>query len=352
MPNYSPSVLLAAQAKITESFNKGEMRYTDPVVWKLFNEQSDVMIPNYQALKTADNRAVTMYYKTRAARGSSGNRSHNHTGNKASSVPVTPTWTTVGDVWSLDLKQSANNVFEYQEMFNHELKNAIINVINGLNAGSTAVLFAGRTGVNVANLGVGNEFNLINDVFEIRADNNTDWGVFNNRAGSLTEMVMDINNFGSQYDVVCDSVAYSKFKAQASQGAGNDKNLSFNFGGQRYIHAVGLHALAVALDPTYVHGFWIAVPKGSIASLPWIPIENRQGLDTKVQRYSNIINPIDGQMYAYHEYEERTDGSGRGGQVQDERQQKELTIDASLNIEPLSQANATPLHAVAIVPGS
>jgi len=352
MANYSASALLNAQAKLINRFQSGEMRFTDPVVYKLFLENKDIMFPNYEQLRTDESRAISTYYKVRTSRSTGSARAHNHSGARSDSGTLAPTWATYSDKFLINLKQGGHNVYSYDEMFMHEMENAIINEINSLNTAATAYLVANRTGVNSATLGSGTFFDTVKDVFEIQADANTDWGKFNNRAGSLTQMVMDINNWGTQYDVICDSIAYSKFQAQANQGSGNDKNLSFNFNGQRFIHATGLYSLAVALDASYNNGFWIAVPKGTIACLPWIPKENRIGVDTKIQRYSSIINPIDNQLYALHEYETAGDGSSVGGQLQDELQQKEVSIDVAFEKAPLSTANATPIFAFAIEPGS
>jgi len=352
MANYAPSALLNAQAKLIQKFQSGEMRFTDPIVYKLFLETKDIMFPNYNELRTDESRAISTYYKARTSRAAGSARSHNHSGARSDSGLLSPTWTTYDDKFLINLKQGGHNVFSYEEMLTHELENAMINEVNSLNTAATAYLFANRTGVNGAVLGDGNVFDSAKDVFEITADSNSDWGVFNNRAGSLTEMVMNINNWGRDYDVVCDSVSYAKFKAQASQGAGNDKNLEFNFGGQRFIHAVGLYSLAIALDASYTNGFWMAVPKGTIACLPWIPIQNRQGVDTKIQRYSSIINPIDNQLYALHEYETAGSGAGVGGQLQDELQQKEISIDVAFESAPDSTADATSMFAFAIEPGS
>ena len=352
MANYSASALLNAQAILIQKFQSGEMRFANPVVYKLFLENKDIMFPGYENLRTDESRAISTYYKVRTSRSAGSARVHNHTGARSDSGTLTPSWTTYADKFLINLKQGGHNVYGYDEMLMHELENAFINEINSLNTAATAYLLANRTGVNAAQLGVGNSFDSAKDVFEIKADANTTWGKFNNRAGSLTQMVMDIANWGSDYDVVCDSVAYSKFKAQASQGAGNDNNLEFNFGGQRFIHATGLYSLAIALDASYVNGFWIAVPKGTIACMPWIPKQNKMGVDTKIQRYSSIINPIDNQLYALHEYETAGDGSAVGGGVQDELQQKEISIDVAFEKAPLSTSNETPIFAFAIEPGS
>ena len=117
----------------------------------------------------------------------------------------------------------------------------------------------------------------------------------------------------------------------------------------RFVHSVELGALAAALAAPYTDGFWIAVPEGSLAALPWIPKQNRMGMDTKEQTYGTIVNPIDGITYAIHTYSERSNQSGSNGFTQDELTQYEISNDFALEHAPLTVANETPLQAFAMV---
>jgi hypothetical protein len=157
---------------------------------------------------------------------------------------------------------------------------------------------------------------------------------------------MEINKWSGNYTVVCDSISFSKFQAQAAQGAANATNLSFNFMGVEFVHAVELYALAVTLG--YTDGYWIVAPTGTIGCLPHIPKENREGKDTKLQTYGSIFNPIDGQTYAIHEYPTKGDDTANGGYTQDEVTEVETSIDLAFEHAPLSTADESPLQAFAI----
>lgn len=345
MAYYTTSNLLTAQAKLIAAFVNSEMRFREPRVFKLFLQNSSIMLPDYAQLRTREDRAITAYFKLRASRSLGTGRSHNHTGNRGDSGSLTPSWTTYKDVYSHSLKQANRNVFSLIEMMANDLQNSLINHIEGHEATAAAYLFAQRSEVNGAT--VEGNFNTVTDTFEIPDDGTSlGFGAFNIRAAQITNVVMEINKWGGAYTVVCDTVAFDKFKAQMAQGAANMLNLSFNFGGVEFIHSVDLYAMSSGLG--YTDGYWIVVPTGTIACLPHIPKENREGVDTKMQNYGSIINPIDGNTYAIHEYATVGDTSATGGYTQDEVTQIETTIDLAFEKAPLSVSLESPLQAFAI----
>lgn len=344
MAYYTPSNLATAQALLIQAFETSEMKFRDPRVYKLFLQNSSIMLPNYDQLRTREDRTLTAYYKKRSSRSLGTGRTHNHTGNRGDSGSLTPSWTTYKDVFSHSLKQGNNNMFTLDQMMLHDLQNSLINHIEGHEAVAAAYLFAQRSEVNTAV--VDGNFNTVTDTFEIPVDGTTTFGAYNNRAAQITKIVMEINKWAGNYTVVCDSVSFAKFQAQAAQGATNATNLSFNFSGVEFIHSVDLYAMAAGLS--YTDGYWIAVPSGTIACLPHIPKENRLGIETKIQSYGSIINPIDGQSYAIHEYPTAGDYSGTGGYTQDEVTQVETSIDLAFEHAPVPAGLESPIQAFAI----
>lgn len=345
MANFTTSDLLAAQAKLMGSFEAGELKYTDPRTFRLFLDNSNLMFPDFSTLRTREDRVVTAYYKKRASRSLGTGRAYNHTGAHGDSGSLTPSWTTYHDHFAISLKQGGNNVFSRDEMLMNEWQNIMRNHVEGHEATATAYLFAQRSGVNTAV--VDGTFNAANDTYEITADSNSVFGVYNNRAAQITKIVMDINKWGGNYTIVCDSISYGKFQAQAAQGATNATNLSFQFMGVEFVHSVGLYALAAGLN--YTNGYWIAVPQGTIGCLPHIPKENKEGIVTTVGTYGNIVNPIDGLVYAVHSYETAGDYAASNGYTQDVMTEVEASIDLAFEHAPLSTANESPLQAFAIV---
>ncbi len=345
MAYYTTSNLGTAQALLTGRFASGDMKYRDPRVFRLFLQNSQIMFPNYEELRKREDRTVTAYYMKRASRNPGTGRTHNHTGNRGDSGSLSPSWTTYKDPFSNSLKQGDNNMFSLDQMMAHDLENSLINHSEYHEATATTSLFGARTEVNAAD-GIQGNFNTSTDTFEIAADATTTFGTYNNRAAQITKVVMEINKWGGSYVVVCDSIAFSKFQAQAAQGAANATNLSFNFMGVEFLHAVNLYSSASGLG--YTDGYWLAVPIGTIGCLPSIPKQNRQGLDTKLQTYSSVINPIDNLTYALHSYPTAADGSSAGGYTQDEVMQWETSVDLAFCYTPLSTALESSVFGFAI----
>ena len=107
--------------------------------------------------------------------------------------------------------------------------------------------------------------------------------------------------------------------------------------------------MAGALVSAYAKGFWIVVPTGTVAILPWIPKQNRIGVETKENVYTSLLNPVDGETYAVHSYETRADDSGNNGYTQDVVTQYQISQDLAFAKAPLITANETPILAFAIV---
>lgn len=340
MASYAPSNLGTAQAKLLGAFQSGELRYRTPATYLEFVRNSNIMFPNYAELRAREDRTVTAYYKLRAARALSTGRTHNHTGNRGDSGSLTPSWTTYTDPFSISLKQGNNNMFNYDEMFNNDVMNAMVNQVEGHETVAANYLFANRTGANAAV--ADGSFNSTQDVFEIATANEK-------RSIQIAQSVMDVNKWGGMVTIFCDTLAFNKFKFYAAQGVSNNENLSFQFAGLNFVHSTDLYALFAALGTPYTAGAWIIAPEGTYGVLPHIPKENALGVETKIQSYGSLLNPIDGQNYAFHSYPTAGDYSSLGGYTQDEALQGEVSIDLAFVAAPLSEASATPFYAFAII---
>jgi len=344
MANYSTANLVKAQIWLNGEFASAEKRFRVPAVFQLFNStDARTLFPQYDTLKTAVNRVIEANYFLRTVETlSTAGISHDHTGGQGDSGTLTPSWTPYSSNWSMTLKQANASTKTWQELFNDNLSNKVRGFAEGLDDVSSAYLFNNRTGVNVA--AVKGAFTAVNDVYEITGT------TYGDEAMSITRVVMDINKYqGGVYDVVCDSTSYTTFQMQAAQGAQNSTNLSFQFMSVTFIHDPALTARALALSATYSKGFWMAVPRGTVSVLPWIPTQNRQGVSTKENKYGSLLNPVDGLQYGTHEYETRSDGSSINGQTQDVTSQYQLFIFLAFEKAPLSEATETTIYAFAIV---
>jgi hypothetical protein len=344
MANYTKANLVKAQALMTQRFNSGELRYRQPATFLEFRRQAEIMIPSHKELRTREDRAVEVNYFARSARSlGTGGRTHNHTGVKGDSETLTPTWTAYDDKFKYNLKQADISVYDMESELANEFGQVVANFAEGLEAVASNYLFNNRSGVNTyARQGA---FNATQDAFEITESTEGD------RAVQITKSAMDFNKYqGIPYVFFCDTVAYDKFEKQANQGSGNSDNLSFQFSNIRFVKSIDLDASAAGLATPYTKGFWIAVPEGMIASLDWIPRQNRQGVSVPpISEYGTLMNPVDTLMYATHKYMEAEDGSASNGYTQDVKTEVEISIDLALEHAPLTTADETPLQAFALV---
>ncbi|GAG30513.1 unnamed protein product, partial [marine sediment metagenome] len=251
-------------------------------VHKLFLKNTEIMVPGHMELRTREDRVVETNYFLRTTRALGTGRTHNHTGAQGDSGTLTPAWTTYNDKFVSSIKESDNKIYSLEEMHLSKLENVVANFAEGLEAIAAAYLFANRSGVNVAT--AEGTFDAVDDTFEITEATN------GNRSIQITRMVMDINKYqGVNYDVVCDSIAFNKFQFDAAQGISNSTNTSFQFQNVTFIHDPSLTAAAAGLVSAYAKGYWIAVPEGTIAALPWIPTQNRAGVDFgNIAKYGTI----------------------------------------------------------------
>ena len=331
-----------AQLKVDGAFAANEMRFRNPEVYKLFLKNTKFMTPDYQSVKSSTDRVIELNYFERTSRSLGSAYSHDHTGAQGDSGVLTPTWTTHEDKFASTLKEANNKIYSLDEMHLNKMENVLANFAEGMETVAHDVAFAGRSGVNVAT--ANGTFDATDDVFQITESTADDLEI------TITKVAMDANKYqGVPYDIICDSVSWTKFQKQAQQGATNATNTSFQFGGVSFILDPKLDADAAGLVGAYTKGFWIVVPQGSVGALPWIPVQNRDGVEMKEAIYGNIKNPIDGTILATHTYEVRSDGTSLGGQLQDVTVETQIFIEQALVIAPLSVATETPLMAFALV---
>jgi hypothetical protein len=340
MSNRVNSNLVKAQARLLGAFQSSELRFRFPATYLALKAASPIMFPNYSELRVREDRTVETNFAARSSRSLGSARTHNHTGVKGDTATLTPTWASYTDKFNMSLKQADNSLYNADEQMFQEISNVVANFMEGYETAATAYLFNNRSGVNVAT--AYGTFDSTNDVFEIAAANE-------DTAIQITKIAMDANKYVGSMKVFCDSVAYAKFEKQAAQGVSNATNLSFQFNGVTFVHSVGLGALAVALDAGYNKGFWIVVPDGTVATLPWIPVQNRQGVSTKVADFSSLLNPVDGEAYGIHTYEVGADDSANNGYTQDVVTQYEVSQDLAFVKAPLTTAGETTIQAFGIV---
>jgi len=222
-----------------------------------------------------------------------------------------------------------------------EMTNIFSNFAEGLETAAATYLSANRSGVN--NYTLQGLFNGVNNVFEITVATASplDTGY---RIVQIIKSTMESNNWrGGQLVAYCDTIMFDKLESLAANGSGNSVNSSFQFSGVEFVKSVELDALGVAIDATYVNGYAIVAQNGTLATLDWIPPQNRMGEITTVSKYGTIVDPNTGLLLATHSYEARSDETANGGENQDVKIETQVFSSISFNYAPLTVANATPL---------
>jgi hypothetical protein len=340
MANLEITNLKVAQSKLTGRFASNEMRLISANTYLEILNLTQFMLPNYMELRKTESRTIETSLLTRTKRTPGTSREHDHTGSRGDSAIVTPSWATSADTFSLSLKQYDNNTYSMQEGLNNLFENAYLNVIEGLEDDAQDFIYGDRTGVDVST-GGGGTFNVTDDVYDFAAGS-VDTVI------QKTKTVMEENGYKSGMTLFCDSIAFDLFRFQAFQGAGNDTNLSFQHDGIKFVRSIGIAAKFLPLAGTYLTGVWFAVPNDSIGAMPWIPKQNREGKETRLQTYSSGISPFDGVPYAVHFYETAIDGSGSNGETQDEATQMEVSLDMSFLSSPITVADETVIFAFSL----
>lgn len=347
MANFATAKLTKYQAKIAARMQAGELRFRNPAVFNFFRRNVELMIPSHNEIKNAAKRTTgEVNYIKRSARSlGSGGEIHDHTGVVGDSGILVPAWSVYDDKFKYSLKQGNDKVWETDELVMAEMINMFTNWAEGLESAAATFAHTNRSGVNIAN-GVEGTFNATNDVFEIEEDV-TDILKTGFRAGQIIGSTMMLNKWSGILTILCDTTGYNKMRALAAQGAQNATNLSFQFDNKEFILSPELTSLAAALS--YTKGYFIAIPEGTVGVLDWIPVQNRNGVTTKVNEYGTIIDPNTGLVLATHQYEARADESAGAGDKQDVSVEVQSFTYLSFNHAPLSVANSTPLQAFALV---
>jgi hypothetical protein len=348
MAKFESANLVKYQAKITQMFQAGELRFRDPAVFNFMRRSTELMIPSHNEIKNAakrDTGEVNYFARTSRSLGTGG-ETYNHTGAKGDSNILVPSWSALDDKFYYSLKQANGSVWSLDDEIMSEMTNVFINLAEGFESTAATYIHNNRSGVNVYNRQ--GTFNGTNDVFEIPADT-TNILSTGYRAVQIMKSAMDANKYrGMALTAICDTVMYDKLEALANQGSGNQNNLSFQYSGVEFIKSVEMDALATALG--YTDGYCVIVPMGMVSTLDWIPVQNRQGIVTSVNKYGTIIDPNTGLSLATHSYEARANESANNSENQDVKVENQIFTYLSFNHAPLTTADETPLQAFAFVP--
>lgn len=341
MANFAASVLNKVQSMLDAKFQSAEMRYKPAPTLMMLLKNRDFLIEDLKTLRTREDQPTKAYLKNRTSRSLTNARAHDHTGATSDTTEVDIDYTVYTDKFATSLKRGDYNLLETAEIMAHEVENAMINLMEGIETALVSFLDSNKTLVSAPPSGALKRatFNATNDVFEIAsADENQFW--------LIAKSILRQHKYaGGSFDIVADSLLVSKGEFLTQQGQGNSTNLGFQFSGLDVAESIELS------DANYLNGLMYMWQSGMAGILDWIPRQNREGwgdMESYNGGYSTIIDPFTGLEFAIHGYSQRADTSGSNGQTQDVTTEFEVSIDLSPQVAPLTTADESPLYAIGI----
>lgn len=325
MSNFSPSNLVAGQATFNEKFISGEWRLPDIAAFKTAMV-GGVANPMLVDLHTREDRAVEAYFPIRQAATNGTSRTALHIGARGDSLAEAITWATFSEPFSISIKQADNNIFSWDQMFASTLRNAILNLMNRIDAAHVSQLVAAKTGVNAG--GGNGVFNGTVDVYEIPlAEENF---FYQNSRETL-----NFNLYRNQLIGIVDSKAFTLSQRLREQGSANATNFGFQFDGMDIFGTT-----RTILGGGY-GGSGLFFEAGLSAVIPWIPKQNRKALNPmkildNVGDFGQIEVPEFGFPFAISAYSQREDNTSKNSVAQDVTIEYEVSIDMGFVNAPLS----------------
>lgn len=340
MANYATAALLTAQATLGRKYNEAELRRKLRPAVQMALVNTDYSIPDANSLKKAEQRAVEVHYKKKKAPGASTTKAARHTGNKGDSSKVTLAWNRWTETFSFSRKLLLNKVFGAQEIFNHEMEQAIQNLQDRAESAAIAYLMASRCQLLAANINTSGTGTWSDTQFalEIAAANE-------NYYAQMAKTFMWGRNYRGALDVITDLKLFPILERVRNQGAGNSTNLGFQFDGLNIVPTVD------TLSTNYTKGQALVMPQGIFSGLNWNDPLNRAVFgrpDDYVGMLATMKDPFGlNASYDVSVYTDRADTSGIDGHVQDILDEWEISLCIGWALPPLSLASDSVVHLIA-----
>lgn len=335
MANYVSSLLVDFQTKAKGVFSEIEMREKQSQLLALFMKNPTSVIPNWDKLKTSDQRAGAVHLLKRTITTLGTHREANHTGGYGDSLKKDLVWKTYQVPFKVSLKAGDRNVFANPERFENSLKNAILDIHDAIDADIRAFLALQKTQLAKANVGKAT-WNTSNFAYEITSAEKDYYY-------QILKSAMRNNGYKGSLDVVADPVQRMEAERAFVNGKQNDKNLAFQANGLEIFEDYD------QVDANYA-GTAYAIPEGAVVALPWIPSQNRNnvGVDTDGSgnegAFTFISDPLgSGLDFAIHYKKGLADTNSDGGEYQDVVTEFEVSVDIAYETAPMSNANESAI---------
>jgi hypothetical protein len=340
MANYSTARWEAFQYKLNEMMQKPEFKHKPSPALMKFLKSTDFLIPASEkerilGVKQSDQDTVYVNLLNKQSISTGSARAAAHTGSINDSTREELTFSTYNANFKYSIKGSDRTIWNLAEQVSKQVLSASIALHDSIETALLANLGTNKSQVVVNANPRSGTWDGTNYVFGIA---NTDYDLFIQRLkGFMREQYYK----GVALEAIMDETLWQKAAYLANQGAGNNANTQFQFGGVDF----GEDATQeLALDTGYV-GMGYVFQMGGIGIVPWIPKLNREGFGEAGMNggfYGTIPDPLGtGLTFAIHEYYTGADNESAAGETQDVDVQVEVSVDLAPLVAPESTANSS-----------
>ncbi len=315
-------------------FGEAEMRtYEHSLMGLLLGSQNEVF-RNLNQLKLSDEQPTNaiLFNKSVIASGTAKSATHAAAG-FADTFEKDITYIKRVQPFKVSYKQADNNQFAYQEILDHNIKNALINLYEDISTYLVGWLDTSRSQIGVDSL------LAFDDVTNFQFDN------VSGDVDDLFEFLkasMRKNKYRPMYDMVGDQKNAAEFRRIGAQGSSNATNLSYTIPGIDYVEEE-----QIANTSNGIGYIW---QKGMAGMTTWNEPMNRRGGGAPGDNegmFTTFRDPIFGMLHDLHIQRSIADTSGSSGNVQDVVDEYELTTIFTAQAAFESTTDASPIFKVA-----
>ncbi len=277
------------------------------------------------------------------------NREYNHSGAVNDSTNVDVSFITSAVDFKYSLKQYDRVNWDKDMGFARQLLSAFIKLHNKIDQDALDFMETNKSQVaKTSGYGDVGTWDGTNNIFQVAAG---DYDLFLNNLDTF----MQVNDYTySDFQGIVSPSLYNKMKFLAQQGAGNEKNLGFQFDNWNLMMSNKL-----TIDSGY-NGQGFILPAGSFSALNWIPSKNEEGYGDEEKiggRYSMVEDPFETidpltekpMKFAVHIRAEATDNEATYGETQDIDYHVEVSTDLGFFKALQSEANASPIFKMGVL---
>ena len=329
MANAASSVLVAGQSKFNERMLGAEWKLPESAAIRAAN-LSEMANPALRDIRTSSARTITAKFPIRQTAGGAVIRVAAHTGSNPDTNTETITWSKFVEDFSIGLALADNNLYEWTELYAAAKRNAILNLINRVDASFVASLLADES---TANAGGGNgTFDAAVDEFKVDATYS------DNFFGEIKAMMRG-NLYTGQIVALMDLQGAVLADKLGRDGAGNASNTQAQLLGYSSIIPTSRTILSTA---TY-QGSGVFYQNGLVGVNFWTPPKNRKTINAQAAMMDSVgdfgqftVPDLPGANFAHSIYAGRSDQSGSGGDEQDVLIHEEISLEMAYVSAPVS----------------